>query len=191
MKTYKFIPFLLTLFIIQCTPPDQKQAEKMEAVAATPMPGGQGSIVDDVSAKNIVQIAAGSDAHTTLVAAIQAAGLVDVLANNGPLTVFAPTNEAFDNLPDGTVENLLKPENKMTLVNIIHFHAAPGTYKGDLLKDGMLLYQAQGDKVLIEKQADGSVTVNGAKILATIDATNGVVHVVDKVLLPPDENPKP
>jgi uncharacterized surface protein with fasciclin (FAS1) repeats len=191
MKTYKFIPFLLALFIIQCTSPEQKEAEKMEAVASAPILGGKGSIVDDVSAKNIVQIAAGSDAHTTLVAAIQAAGLVDVLANNGPLTVFAPTNEAFDNLPDGTVENLLKPENKMTLVNIIHFHAAPGTYKGDLLKDGMLLYQAQGDKVLIERQEDESITVNGAKILATIDATNGVVHVVDKVLLPPDKNPKP
>jgi uncharacterized surface protein with fasciclin (FAS1) repeats len=191
MKTYKFIPFLLALFIIQCTSPEQKEAEKMEAVASAPILGGQGSIVDDVSAKNIVQIAAGSDAHTTLVAAIQAAGLVDVLANNGPLTVFAPTNEAFDNLPDGTVENLLKPENKMALVNLIHFHAAPGTYKGDLLKDGMLLYQAQGDKVLIERQEDESITVNGAKILATIDATNGVVHVVDKVLLPPDKNPKP
>ena len=144
MKTYKFIPFLLALFIIQCTSPEQKEAEKMEVVASAPMPGGQGSITDDVSAKNIVQIAAGSDAHTTLVAAIQAAGLVDVLANNGPLTVFAPTNEAFDNLPDGTVENLLKPENKMTLVNIIHFHAAPGTYKGDLLKGRHVIISGTG-----------------------------------------------
>ena len=85
----------------------------------------------------------------------------------------------------------MKPENKMELVNLIHFHAAPGTYKGDLLKNGRLLYQAQGDKVLIERHEDGSITVNGAKILATIDATNGVVHVVDQVLLPPEKNPNP
>ncbi len=191
MKTYKIIPLLLALLIIQCTGPDQKNTDTMKVSATLPTAGGQAYIVDDVSAMNIVQIAASSDDHTTLVAAVEAAGLVNVLANNGPLTVFAPTNEAFEKLPEGTVENLLKPENKMALVNLIHFHAAPGTYKGDLLKDGMLLYQAQGDKVLIERHEDGSISVNGAKILATIDATNGVVHVVDQVLLPPEKNPNP
>jgi len=191
MKTYKIIPLLLALLIIQCTGPDQKKTDTMKVTATLPTAGGQAYIADDVSAMNIVQIAASSDDHTTLVAAVEAAGLVNVLANNGPLTVFAPTNEAFEKLPEGTVEHLLKPENKMELVNLIHFHAAPGTYKGDLLKDGMLLYQAQGDKVLIERHEDGSISVNGAKILATIDATNGVVHVVDQVLLPPEKNPNP
>ncbi len=152
---------------------------------ATPIKG-QASVADDVSAKNIVQIAAGSEDHTTLVAAVQAAGLVDVLANNGPLTVFAPTNAAFEALPAGVLDDLLKPENKTTLMGIIHFHAAPGTYKGDLLKDGMLLYQANGDKVKIERDGD-DISVNGAKVLATIDASNGVVHVVDQVLLPPEK----
>ena len=156
MKTYNLIPLLVVFLFGQCTTPEQKQDEKMEVAAAATILGGQASVVDDVSAMNIVQIAVSSPDHTTLVAAIQAAGLVDVLANNGPLTVFAPTNEAFDKLPEGTVENLLKPENKMALVNLIHFHAAPGTYKGDLLKDGLLLYQAQGDKVLVKRLDDGS-----------------------------------
>lgn len=148
---------------------------------------GQASVVDDVSNKNIVQIAIGSADHSTLVAAIQAAGLADVLANNGPLTVFAPTNEAFEALPEGTVENLLKPENKSQLVGLIYYHAAPGTYKGDLLIDGMQIYMAQGDNSEIKVGEDGKVTVNGANVLATIEATNGVVHVIDKVLLPPEK----
>lgn len=148
--------------------------------------GGQAS-VDEDSDPNIVKIAVGSPDHTTLVAAVQAAGLVDVLANNGPFTVFAPTNAAFDALPEGTVDNLLLPENKSALVNIIHYHAAPGTYKGDLLKDGYNMFMANGQYVLIEVAEDGTITANGAKILGTVDATNGVVHVVDQVLLPPDK----
>ena len=185
MKTIKFLPYLLALAcLIQCASPEQQSSGTLEAT--TPA-GGQASVDDDVSAQNIVQIASGSLDHTTLVAAVQAAGLVDVLANNGPLTVFAPTNEAFDQLPAGTVENLLKPENKSALINIIHFHATPGTYKGDLLKDGLWLGQAQGDKIQVKVQPDGSVTAGGAKILGTVEATNGVVHVVDKVLLPPEK----
>ena len=177
---------------VQCTGPEQKQAETLEGTTtSTPLAGGQASIDDDVSAKNIVQIAVGSPDHTTLVAAVQAAGLVDVLANNGPLTVFAPTNEAFDQLPEGTVDNLLKPENKMSLVNLIHFHATPGTYKEDFLKDGMVLGQAQGDKLDVVVQDDGTIKIGGATILGSVAATNGVVHVVDQVLLPPDKSQNP
>jgi len=186
MKTIKFIPFLLAALLIQCAGPEQNNTERPEMGASTPI-GEQASVIDDVSANNIVKVAVGSPDHTTLVAALQAAGLVGVLANPGPFTVFAPTNEAFAALPDGTVDNLLKPENKMDLVNILHFHVTPGTYKDDLLKDGLMLGQAQGDKVLVEVQQDGTVTVGGAKILGTVPATNGVVHVVDKVLLPPEK----
>lgn len=186
MKTIKFIPFIMAAFLIQCTSPEQQNTDRIEKSAATPV-GGQASVKDDVSANNIVKVAVGSPDHTTLVAAVEAAGLVGVLANPGPFTVFAPTNEAFAALPDGTVDNLLKPENKMTLVNIIHFHVTPGTYKGNLLKDGLWLGQAQGDKIQVEVQPDGSITAGGAKILATVEATNGVVHVVDKVLLPPEK----
>ena len=148
---------------------------------------GQSTVVDEESQKNILQIAISSKDHSTLVAAVQATELEDVLANNGPLTVFAPTNDAFDALPEGTLDELLKPENKKTLANIIWYHAAPGTYTGNRFKDGMSLYQASGDNVEIKKSEDGKVTVNGANILGTVAASNGVVHVVDAVLLPPGD----
>lgn len=186
MKTIKFLFAISILSLLgacdgnQSTPTEQTNSNELEIPA-----GGQAMIVDNESAKNIVQVAAGSPDHTTLVAAVQAADLVNVLANNGPLTVFAPTNAAFDALPEGTVESLLKPENKGKLVNIIHYHAAPGTYKDAFLKDGMNLFMANGSNSKIEINEAGDVFVNGAKILATIQATNGVVHVVDKVLLPP------
>ena len=147
---------------------------------------GQSTTLDEVSDPNILQVAIGSEDHTTLVAAVQAAELEDVLANNGPLTVFAPVNSAFDALPEGTVENLLKPENKGTLSRIIKFHAAPGTYTGDGFKDGSQLFMASGHYVSVENK-DGVIKVNGAQILGTVEAANGVVHVVDVVFLPPDE----
>jgi len=147
---------------------------------------GQAGVVDELSKKNILQIAISSPDHTTLVAAVQAAQLENVLVNAGPLTVFAPTNDAFAALPEGTVEMLLKPENKDKLAMIITSHAAPGTFAGDLLKSQKRIYQASGDYVAVEVK-DGEVYVHGAKILATIDASNGVVHVVDKVFLFPEE----
>ena len=178
---------LVLLFSFGCgSPSSQEINDSSTEVDATPV-GGQAMVEDDESAKNIVQVALGSEDHTTLVAAVKAADLVNVLANNGPLTVFAPTNAAFDALPEGTVETLLKPENKATLVNIIHYHAAPGTYKDELLKDEQNLFMANGDNSKIEVNDQGTF-INGAKILATIPATNGVVHVVDKVLLPPKKN---
>jgi uncharacterized surface protein with fasciclin (FAS1) repeats len=143
---------------------------------------GQAFIVDDNSDPNILNIAIGSPDHTTLVAAVQAAELENVLVNAGPLTVFAPTNAAFDALPEGALEDLLKPENKQTLYNVITSHASPGKFTIDLLEDGMDLYQATGHYVKVEVRDDGTY-VNSAKILASIPATNGIVHVVDKVFL--------
>ena len=105
------------------------------------------------------------------------------LANNGPLTVFAPTNDAFAALPEGTVDNLLLPENKMTLISIIQMHAAPGTYDVDQLKDGQSLFVASGHNVKVEVRDDGTY-VHGAKILGTAVASNGIVHIVDKVFTP-------
>ena len=146
---------------------------------------GQSMVTDDLSQANVLQVAISSPAHTTLVAAVQAAEAEDVLVNVGPLTVFAPTNEAFDALPEGTVENLLKPENKRTLSRIIKFHASPGNYQGDLLRNNMNLYQASGHYVKVTKEGDDTF-VGGAKIIGTVQASNGVVHVIDKVLLPPE-----
>jgi len=143
---------------------------------------GQAYVQDAKSAANILGVALSSPDHTTLVAAVQAAELENVLVNAGPLTVFAPTNAAFDALPAGTVEELLKPENKQKLAAIVTSHAAPGKFTIDLLKDGDKLYQATGHYVDVEVR-DGATYVNGARILASIPASNGVVHVVDQVFL--------
>jgi uncharacterized surface protein with fasciclin (FAS1) repeats len=143
---------------------------------------GQAGVVDADSSPNILQIAIGSPDHTTLVAAVQATELENVLVNPGPLTVFAPTNAAFDALPAGTVEELLKPENKDKLRRIVTSHASPGTFVGPTLKDGTKIYLATGQYVDVEVK-DGTTYVNGAKILGTVDASNGVVHVVDQVFL--------
>lgn len=174
---------LIAFLFAACGGEGSKQESSGSAGAE--IKGGQASVKDDLSAKNIVQIAASSEDHTTLVAAVQAAGMADVLANPGPLTVFAPTNEAFAKLPDGTVENLLKPENKKTLMRIITHHATPGTYKIGDLEDGLILGQATGVNVTVEV-IDDVYYVGGAKILGSVDASNGVVHVVDAVLLPPE-----
>ncbi|MCG8307437.1 MAG: fasciclin domain-containing protein [Cytophagales bacterium] len=183
LNLFTYIPLILFL-CVSCG--GNRGAEQQVAGAErTPLKGGQASVKDDLSARNIVQIAAASKDHTTLVAAVQAAGMADVLANPGPLTVFAPNNAAFEKLPEGTVDNLLKPENKKTLMRIITHHATPGTYKESDLKDGLVLGQATGVNIKIEKKED-AYYVEGAKILGTVEASNGIVHVVDAVLLPPE-----
>lgn len=150
-------------------------------------PAGQAFLESDESATpNILQIAAGSPDHKMLVAAVQAASIENVLANNGPLTVFAPVDAAFEALPEGTVETLLKPENKATLARILTFHAAPGKYGPNNIKGVMGIGQATGDKVVVEEKEDGTY-VNGAKVLGSVEASNGYVHVIDAVLLPPDK----
>lgn len=181
-----FLALAMAFAFSSCSGAQQDSATNEAGTATASVFKGQAFVDDGVSSKNILQIAIGSPDHTTLVAGVQATSLENVLANNGPLTVFAPTNSAFDKLPEGVLDDLLKPENKSTLARIITYHAAPGTYKGKLLKDGMNLFMATGDNVKIEIK-DGEVFANGAKILATIDAANGVVHVIDAVLLPPEK----
>ncbi|SRX55138.1 fasciclin domain-containing protein [Aequorivita sp. CIP111184] len=144
---------------------------------------GQAFIENDESKPNVLQIAIGSSDHTTLVAAVKAAGLENSLVNAGPLMVFAPTNAAFDALPAGTVENLLKPENKDQLASILKNHVTPGNYSKEFLKKFKKLGQAGGESISVEVKGE-DVYVGGAKILASIPAGNGIVHVVDKVILP-------
>jgi uncharacterized surface protein with fasciclin (FAS1) repeats len=146
---------------------------------------GQSGVQDDVSQKTVVQIAIGSKDHSTLVAAVKAAELVDVLSNTGPFTVFAPTNAAFDKLPAGTVEGLLKPEKKDALTDILQYHVSVGVYKPEALKDGQVIGQVNGSNITLQVK-DGKVTINGgATIVASIPASNGIIHVIDGVLLPP------
>lgn len=147
--------------------------------------------------KNIIENAVNSNDHTTLVAAVKAAGLVKTLQGKGPFTVFAPTNAAFNALPAGTVDNLLKPENKATLVKILTYHVVPGKY--DAKKLGMeakmhggkvALTTVAGNKIWITKDAQSQWWViddkeNKAMItIADVYQSNGVIHVIDKVLIP-------
>ena len=137
--------------------------------------------------KTIVAIAANTEFLSTLVAAVTAGDLVDVLGSEGPFTVFAPTNEAFAALPAGTLESLLKPENKETLVAILKYHVVPGKVMSTDLSDGMKAATANGAELTINIK-DGKVMVNGANVTAAdISASNGVVHVIDAVILPPSE----
>ena len=139
--------------------------------------------VSAVSAKSIVEIAVGSPDHTTLVAAVKAAGLVETLSGPGPFTVFAPTNAAFEKLPAGTVESLLKPENKAMLVAVLTYHVVPATVLAADVKTGEAP-TVNGKKLTIKADAMG-VTVNNAKVTATdLVGSNGVIHVIDTVLLP-------
>lgn len=154
---------------------------------AAPPATGQSGVIDDLSQKNVVQIAMGSPDHSTLVAAVKAAGLVDVLSNAGPFTVYAPTNAAFDKLPKGTVEDLLKPENKARLQDILEYHVTVAVYKTETIREGQKVNQVNLKDITLGKQND-NVIVNGkAHIVASIPASNGIIHVVDEVLLPPDK----
>jgi len=144
---------------------------------------GQAFIKDDEAQPTVLDIAIGSESHSTLVAAVQAAELENALVNAGPLMVFAPTNEAFDALPAGTVEDLLKPENKPKLAYILKHHVTPGKYDKEFLKKFKKLGQASNQNVAVTVEGD-DVFVGGAKILASVPAGNGIVHVVDKVIIP-------
>lgn len=149
---------------------------------------GQSSVKDDESAKDVVKVAVSSKDHTTLVAAVKQAELVDALSNAGPFTVFAPTNEAFAKLPKGTVEDLMKPENKEKLKDILQYHVYVGIIKPEMMQDGQTLNEVNGGNITIQKSADGKVTINNsAHIIASIPASNGIIHVIDGVLLPPSK----
>jgi uncharacterized surface protein with fasciclin (FAS1) repeats len=146
--------------------------------------GGQSTVQDADSKPDVVKIAVGSADHTTLVTALKAAEYVDVLSNAGPFTVFAPVNTAFDALPAGTVETLLKKESQADLRNILEYHVYVGKLNPDLLQDGQTLGMVNGDNASISKSGD-VIKINGATVKATVDASNGIIYVVDQVLLPP------
>jgi len=177
--------FLLTILsgLISCNDSSTTQQRTPETQSATQ--GGQENVNDTISQKNVVKVALGSKDHTTMVAAIKQADLVTSLSNAGPFTVFAPTNAAFDALPKGTVENLMKPEEKEDLQNILQYHVLLSAMKAESFQDGQTLGMVNGDNVTVSVK-DGKVTLNNsAHILASIPASNGIVHVIDSVLLPP------
>ena len=177
------VGLLCGLMVFGCKKQEAAPAEPAPAEAA---PAKEVSNIPPLNENNIVSIAVRSEDHTTLVAAIKAADYVTSVAASGPLTVFAPTNAAFDKLPEGTVENLVKPENVATLRNILQYHVTTSALQLEYFKDGQVLGMANGKKATMGV-ADGKVTINGANIVASITASNGIVHVIDAVLLPPEE----
>ncbi|EDM72681.1 hypothetical protein RAZWK3B_00635 [Roseobacter sp. AzwK-3b] len=133
--------------------------------------------------KDIVDTAVEAGSFATLVAAVQAAGLVETLKGDGPFTVFAPTDEAFAALPEGTVEDLLKPENKDQLTAILTYHVVPGKVMSGDLSNNMMAATVQGGEVTI--MTEGGVTVDGANVVQPdIETSNGVIHVIDGVIMP-------
>jgi uncharacterized surface protein with fasciclin (FAS1) repeats len=172
----------MLMIIISCSDNTTRQATGTENATTV---GGQENVNDTISQKDVVKIAAGSKDHTTLVAALKQADLVTSLSNAGPFTVFAPTNAAFDALPQGTVNDLMKPEKKEDLQNILQYHVTLSAMKAENLQDGQTLGMVNGDNVTVSVK-DGKVTLNNsAHIIASIPASNGIIHVIDAVLLPP------
>ena len=177
----------LAFGVMASMPVAAQMSEKTVTVGGAPM----------YPSKNIIQNAVNSKDHTTLVAAVKAAGLVETLEGAGPFTVFAPTNEAFAKLPAGTVESLLKPENKPTLVKILTYHVVPGRMTAaGLMKaikagEGMAkLKTVAGEELIVKEAGPGKLSITDAKgdvahvTIANVLQSNGVIHVIDTVLLP-------
>ena len=180
MKKTFLILSCVALGLISCnkTETTTETSTSTETVA-----GGQEAVVDEDSAPTIVKLAAGNKDLSTLVTAVEAAGLTTSLSNAGPFTVFAPVNAAFDKLPAGTVEGLLKPEKKGDLENILGYHTYVGSLKTEYMQDGQEFDMVFGGKVKITKQGEKTF-VNGSEIVASIETSNGIIHVIGDVLLP-------
>ncbi|MFN8337493.1 MAG: fasciclin domain-containing protein [Saprospiraceae bacterium] len=184
-RTIQTFIFILMIAMVACksnTADTAAPSESLDVSAATDGVG-QSNVKDETSTPNIVQVAVGSKDHTTLVTAVKAGGLVDALSNAGPFTVFAPTNAAFEKLPSGTVEGLLKADKKADLVNILEYHTYVGALKPEYFQDGQSYEQVNGKKVNITIK-DGKTYVNGSEIVASVPASNGIIHVIGDVLLP-------
>ena len=192
MKTKFFINSILGFslgFLLSCSNGNTGNQNSSEQNNTSPSASAgstakQADINDDISKPNVVKVAIGSKDHTTLVAAVQAADLVNALSNNGPFTVFAPTNAAFDALPAGTVEGLLKPEKKEALADILQYHVFVGVLNTENLQDGQVIGMVNGSNATIHIK-DGKYMINDATIVGSVPASNGIVHVIDKVILPP------
>jgi uncharacterized surface protein with fasciclin (FAS1) repeats len=180
-----YVALALTAAIVAPVSAREKMMKSEMSGEKTVMVGGAAMF----ASKNIVQNAVNSKDHTTLVAALKAAGLVDTLQSKGPFTVFAPTNAAFGKLPAGTVETLVKPESKATLTKILTYHVVPGKLEASSLTDGKKLKTAEGEELTV-KLKDRKVWIVDAKggtsmvTISNVNQSNGVIHVVDTVLMP-------
>lgn len=183
MKKSVLILGMLGFALLSCTQNESKPAAPSGDVTEAAL-HGQDGIVDEVSNPNIVQLAVKNPDLSTLVTAVQTANLATSLSNAGPFTVFAPLNAAFDKLPAGTVDGLLKPDKADDLNEILSYHTYVGVIKEDQMTDGLRLGMVNGKSITITLQ-DGKPLINGkAKIVATVPASNGIVYAIDEVLLP-------
>lgn len=187
MKTFtRLFPIIALAFMISCNQGTASSSENTSASSeSTAIAGGQENVKDDDSQKDVVKVAVGSPDHTTLVAAVKQAGLVSALSNAGPFTVFAPTNEAFKKLPSGTVEGLMKDDKKEDLRNILQYHVFMSALSPESFKDGDTLGMVNGDNLAVSVQNGVVKLNNSATVVASIPAANGIIYVIDGVLLPP------
>ena len=190
MKSKQLVIIMMSMLLFFACKKGQEANEQTNTTSeptAVTENQGQASVVDKVSEANALQVAKSLDDFKTLVVAIEAAGVENSLVNVGPLTVFAPVNTAFDKLPEGTVETLLKEENKSQLAFILTNHVAPANYPDTQLekeaKKGRKLYMASGKYLDVVKKEDG-IYVGGTKILKTVKVSNGWIHVIGDVLVP-------
>jgi uncharacterized surface protein with fasciclin (FAS1) repeats len=173
-------------FIMSCNQGAETKSDNAAVpLDATAVGGGQENVKDDASQKDVVKVAMGSKDHTTLVAALKQAGLVTSLSNAGPFTVFAPTNEAFNKLPKGTVDGLMKDDKKEDLQNILQYHVFMSALTPESFTDGQSLGMVNGDNVTVSVKDGKTILNNSATIIGTVPASNGVIYVIDGVLLPP------
>lgn len=186
-KIFSIISLLILTVILSCNSGSETTKEAISTPDATATSGGQENVKDDVSQKDVVKVAMSSPDHTTLVAALKQGGLISSLSNAGPFTVFAPTNEAFNKLPKGTVDGLMKDGKKDDLINILQYHVFVSALQPDYFKDGQTLNMVNGDNLKVSVN-NANVTLNGkAHIISSIPASNGIVYVIDEVLLPPSK----
>lgn len=188
MKRNKILTALLLAAVFAaCNSTGDKATGTTTNETATAAGGGQEAVQDNESAKDVVKVAISSKDHTTLVAALKQADLVTSLSNAGPFTVFAPTNEAFSKLPKATLDALMKDDKKADLQNILQYHVTVSTMKAENFTDGQQLGMVNGDNITVNIKNGKVVLNNSATIVASIPASNGIIHVIDGVLLPPDK----
>ncbi len=184
-KTFSLMAVTLTTAIIMTSCGGSEQTAEAKIDTTAPAVTNTDTVAATATTPaTVVDIAVGSADHTTLVAAVKAAGLVETLSGAGPFTVFAPTNAAFEKLPKGTVESLLTPEKKADLTGILTYHVVAGSVKAADLTDGQMVKTINGKELKVTIK-DGKVMIGGANVVAAdLVAGNGVVHVIDAVLLP-------
>ena len=178
-------PTVILLVLFSCNQSTSSNQSSVTTQDSPQVAGGQEKVVDNDSEKDVVKVAISSKDHTTLVAALKQADLVTSLSNAGPFTVFAPTNEAFGKLPPGTVEDLMKDAKREDLRNVLQYHVTLSALKQESFQDGQKLGMVNGDNVMVQVK-DGKITLNNSvHVIASIPASNGIIYVVDGVLLPP------